>query len=404
MFNQAVGGRIPLAGSANILLISLLVLAGGIFIVARGIPLLSLPAGRPMALLLLVGLLAAYRSGSTMLSASEWVPVLAAFVAYSLAAYLFDTPQALQRVLDVIGVSFVVPAAIGFYQLISGEGTRALGVAAPRVLGTFVHPNAFGFYLVIVLAVFLVQSLTHSGRRKIVALFGAGAAGVLLIGTFTRIAWAGALVVVLIVALTRKRALLIAVPVVALLILGLVPSVAERLADPFGGSFADRFTKLWPATIGEWMRVTAAEPTALLTMVRRVTGLGPGMDMILAEQGGYFRSSPAHNDYLRMLVDYGVFGLLMFVIVLGVIAVYAYRVWRDAAMSDRLLSGVALTFFAISLAFPLMSVTDNVFGYTSNQVYFWTLAGLAVRVRHLTRKNGIREEGSFPTSHAVRRT
>jgi O-antigen ligase len=245
------------------------------------------------------------------------------------------------------------------------------------------------------LALFIVQYATHGGRRKAVALLGAGATGILLLATFTRIAWVGALVVVLVIGFCRLRFLLILVPIVAILAVIASPSLGARLADPLGGSFADRFSNLWPATIREWVEVTGAEPTIVLVAVSRLTGLGPGMGLILAERGGYFRISPAHNDYLRVLVDYGVFGVLMFILLLFVLMVFAFRTWRDARNSDPLLAGVALTFLALSLAFPLMSVTDNVFGYTANQVYFWTLAGLTVGVHYHTKRGAA--SGTGPT-------
>jgi len=385
VFQRTTGFGILQSGSSNVVLIGLLVVAGGLFVLARGIPLLGLPAGRLILLLLLVGLLAAYRSDSRLLSLSEWVPVLAGFIAYSLAAYLFRTPRAIRTALDVIAASFVVPAAVGFYQLIRHEGVVVAAFERPRVTGTFVHPNPFGFYLVIMLALFISQALTQQGRRKVLALVGSGAAGVLLLATFTRVAWAGALVVVLVIAFYRSRLLLLTVPVMGLLAVLMIPPLAERFADPLGGSLADRFTRLWPATIGAWLAETGAEPAPLSVAVSRLTGLGPGMGLLLAERGGYFRLSPAHNDYLRVLVDYGVFGLLMFVAITIVMIVFGYRALHGARTLDPFLASVALVFFSLSLAFPLMSLTDNVFGYTANQLYFWVFGGLAVAVHHLSR-------------------
>jgi hypothetical protein len=387
---RTAGSGLLTTGSSNIALIALVVVIGGVVVLARKAPLLSLPAGRVFALLLVIGLVTTYRSDSKILSLSEWVPVLAGFVVYSLAAYLFQSPRAMQSVLDTIAASFVAPAAFGFYQLVRHEGTIVPGLAQPRVLGTFVHPNPFGFYLVIVLAVFMIQFLTHQGRRKTFALLGIGAASVLLFATYARVAWAGAFIVAVVIAFFRQRTLLIIVPIVVILGLAFAPSFGERLSDPLGGSFADRFQNLWPATIRAWATETAAEPTALLVLVSRLTGLGPGMGAILSERGGYFRTTVAHNDYLRVLVEYGVFGLVMFVLILATLVTFAYRTWRVARSADSTLASVALTFLAVSLAFPLMSLTDNVFGYTANQVYFWALAGLAVGVNRLVSRAAAR--------------
>lgn len=383
LLGMVVGGGTILGALPNIVLISVVIVAGGIFILARGVPLLRLPGGRLLALFLVGGLIASLRADSATLALNDWLPVLAGFIIYALAAELFKTPEAIQTLLDTVTVSFLLPAVFGFYQLVRGTGSYMTDVGQTRVFGTFVHSNPFAFYLVIVLTLFLVQSLGQKGKRRGIAALGAVAAVVLLLATFTRVAWAGALLAVLVLGAFRHRIILLVVPIVAILAFALVPPLAGRLADPFGGSFQDRLTNLWPANINEWRAATASEGSAVVIAVSRLLGLGPGMGQILSRRGGYFFSTPPHNDYLRVLVEYGIFGLALFIGLLTVMVVFAFKTFRAAVGVDPFLGQVALAFLALSLAFPIMSLTDNVFGYTANQVYYWALAGITVAIHRL---------------------
>jgi hypothetical protein len=167
---------------------------------------------------------------------------------------------------------------------------------------------------------------------------------------------------------------------------GLVPAIRERLADALagGGSLADRLYTLWPATIRAWLFATGAEDGSLLVALNRLAGLGPGIGQALSRYG--LRAVP-HNDYLRVLVEYGVFGLTLYLALISVLAVMAFRTWREFKDWNQPAAAVALSFFALTLAFPVMSVTDNIFAHTVNQIYFWTLAGLTLAMSEWGRRH-----------------
>ncbi len=397
-FGQIGDTVLPLGALPNIVLILTLILAGGLFILARNIPLLGLPGARLLILLLVGGLVAALRAESRLLAINEWMPVLASLVTYALAAHLFPSSRKMGRVLIAIAVSFVVPATLGFAQLIRQEGVIVFGLTVPRIWGTFVHPNPFGFYLVILITLFLVLVLEQQGVARWFAALGLAAACVLLLATFARVAWVGVAAAMLVIGVVRQRILLMVGPLVVALIFALVPPLAGRVADPFGGSFADRLVYLWPAILAQWQAATT-DGGLLLVAVNRMIGLGPGMGLVLARRGYYGMSTPPHNDYLRVMVEYGIFGLINFVSLLGVLALFALKTWRSVRGTDRMLSTVSLSFLALSIAFPLMSLTDNIFGYTNNQVYFWTLAGLTAAAARLKVQSAGEQglEASVPT-------
>lgn len=374
------GSGLSLGSLLNIGLVLILILGGGLHILAHGAPLLRLPGGVLLALLLLVGITGIPRADSLVFSFSQWLPVVGGFVTYSLASHLFSTPRRIERLVDALAVSFILPAAFGLHQLLSGTHLLAPPRMDDRLLGTFVHPNAFALYLVLIISVFLSQAVEPARRRRGLSLSLVGLSLVLVVGTLARIAWIGTVVVVLVIGVLRRSPiLLLLLPLVVGGTWLAVPDVQERLQDPLGGSFADRLD-LWTSLFHDWMRETGAGEPWMVTIVNRLTGLGPGSVEPLSF-GARSRVHASHNDYVRVLIEYGIFGLVLYVAVVFALISMAYRTWRVAP--DGSMRAVALAFLAVAIAFPVMSLTDNLFAGTQNQLYFWTLAGASVAIARL---------------------
>ena len=374
-FALAVGTQARLLArllNPNAALILVLIVAGGIFLLTRGLPFLSLPAGQVYALLLLMGLVGVLRSESLLFGLNEWLPPVSALIVYALAANLFRSPSRVQRAVDIFGVSFLVPAFYGFYQLWSGIG-RTLSIGVRRIQGTFAHPNPYGVYLMIIFAIFLCQAFAHRGWRRVVSLTIALATSVLMLGTYTRSVWIGALIILLVVATLQHRRLLLGTPLVLFIVLRGMPSVGARLEDPLAGSFANRLS-IWQTLIDQWTLVTSQSGGFLTVALDRLTGLGPGAFAPLINPEAFVAP---HNDYLRVLAEYGVLGFIFLVIVYLLLIRMAYQAWRHSTGATQ---AVALAFLGVAVAFPVLSLTDNLFAMTVNQVYFWTLAGLTAGI------------------------
>jgi putative inorganic carbon (HCO3(-)) transporter len=375
----AAGGGIGhIVASPNILLVLILVGAGGLFILTHRVPLLNLPGGVPLVLLLLTGLVGMLHSHTILFSIDQWFRVASDLVSYGLAAYLFRTGARIQKLLDALAATFVIPALIGFMQMVTGRGWA--DIVGNRIYGTFVHPNAFGIWLVCFFSIFLCQAFVQTGWRRQVALAIVMASSILLLGTYARASWAAALTVVVVLGLFSKRVLLFA-GLIVVLAAASVPSIAHRVADPFGenSSFADR-RGLWAGAIEQWKSETASDDSSFATVLNRLAGTGPGSTESLTarERGGV--GYAAHNDYVKVLLEYGVLGLLFFLLMALSLLFSAYHTWIHAP--DRLTSAVAVSFLALTLGILVASYTDNIFGATQNQIYFWTLAGVTAAVGH----------------------
>ncbi len=365
-----------LMGSPNVGLILILIFAGVLFLLLHRAPFLRLPGALPLAFLVVTGIVGMLRAPSFFMGIDRTLAMFSALVVYALVVALFKEPRRIQMVIDVIMISFIGPAVYGFYQLATGRLSYDPLEHVSRLTATFVHPAALGDYLVIVFGVFLGQALTHTGIRRHVALALLGAAAFLLAHSLARASLVGAVAIFVVVAALRNRRLLLLVPVVVAIAVLAVPSIGTRFSDPTGGSFADR-VDLWQNAYQEWLFVTREDQSSIATLVNRLAGTGPGSIFNLTAPS---RGDPyyAHNDYLAMLLEFGVIGLIAFLAMTVSVTAAAYRTWRQT--TDPAMKAVALSFFAIAVAFGMMYFTETLVAKTENQLYFWALAGLTAAV------------------------
>lgn len=363
----------------NTALILILIGAGGLVILVRRLPMVALPGGALLVMLPLIGIVGVIRSDNPLYMLQEWVPMLAAPVTYALAAGLFKTSSGIFRVPKVIAASFLLPAVMGYSQLLMGTGVFAQeGIV--RIYGTFALPNPFGLYLVLMTAVFLPLAFFRS-RMGVISRMIVLAVGPLLLATYARFAWVGSVIVFVCIGIMRHRILLLVIPLIGLIALS--PAVQMRLENPFGGSFADRVS-IWRGIYQEGLAEATRDGTMASSIVSILGGLGPGAAALLAAR---FRRgiTLAHNDYIRILIDHGVVGLLFYVLLAIIMIRLGYQAYR--ASRDRPTGAIALSFLALAIAYPIMSITSNLVANTVNQLYFWALAGLCVSLRENTQEH-----------------
>jgi putative inorganic carbon (hco3(-)) transporter len=373
--------------SPNAGLVLLVILGGTVYLLNHRSRILSLPGAVSLVFLLLVGTIGLIRTPSFTSGLDRWFADWSALIVYALTVAIFWKPQQIQRVVNIFAVAFIAPATFGLYQLVSKQGCRVDEANLLRICGTFIHPNPFAFFLVIMISVFLCQALVQRGGRKLLALSIVATAAILLISTQTRVGWAGALIVLLTVGVVRNRRVLFLVPLLVVAAMLFLPSFQQRVTDPFsetGGSLGSR-RDIWNTGVANWL-VATSDDSPFVTVLNRIAGTGP--DSVSAFTGGL----AAHNDYLYMFLEYGALGLAAFVLMLISLVISTYRIWRRTTDPD--MKAVALSFFALTLAFPVMHLTDNLIGRTQNQLYFWTLAGLTAAIGQMT----IRAKQSVPSA------
>jgi len=291
---------------------------------------------------------------------------LAAAVALFLAVeQLAVDERSRRRFLLVCYASAVVPLVVGLGQFATGD-YRKVSDGLGRVTGTFLHPNAFGFYLVLLLTMgAAVFRHVRGGARILVAVvMAAGAVEMLL--TYSRGSWISVVAGVLVVGLLQSRKLLLLVPAGIALVPLVAPSVLTRISDlsrgeTINGTPGNSF--LW--RISHWGVVLKG------VKGHELLGLGPSSSDYLGDE-----VLPPHNDFVRMYVETGVLGMVVYLAVLVAAVVVAVRAVR-AVPAGTLARGVAVGAVGCTVAFLVDSTGGNLISEVAVLLYMFTFLGLA---------------------------
>lgn len=270
-------------------------------------------------------------------------------------------------ILGAVFMSAVIPLAVAARQMFTQSGLFVAG-GFERVTGTFTHPNPFATYLVmmIILAIAVLPAMNRWWRVALAVLILASGWALLL--TYTRSAWIAVLAGLLVVGFLHRGVVFPILGVILVVGVLAIPTVADRFADLSDSTTASG----QPVNSLEW-RVQTWEQ-ALSSVSNPVTGMGLRSSDQLTEA-----NKLPHNDFVRMYVELGVVGLLVY---LWLIA----SSWRLAAeslrvSSDKLGRGLAMGFAGVATAFLVLSLASNLMSQLVLLWYFAIVAALAWSVK-----------------------
>lgn len=303
---------------------------------------------------------------------------------YLLVYYLFvqnvTTERALRRVVWAAGLSAFCVAGYGVYQYVHGIDVTDMrwvdGEQFPelktRVFSTLENPNLLAGYLSAVMSVafgFCCRLRSRRGLAAAASLFLL--CGACLLMTYSRGAWLSLFAVLAGYGALRSRRLLFWVALFLAAVLLLDATIAERLAS----SFEARDTS-------SSMRVALWESTIAMILEHPLLGVGWGAYWQVYPLYDFFIQNDAvkivhaHNMYLNIAAETGVFGLLAF---LSCLFGHVHLAFTDASRrASPFLSGLAL---GAGLALAVLAVgglTDYVLFNTSVSMLFWLLCAVIV--------------------------
>jgi O-antigen ligase len=324
--------------------------------------------------------------GSPSNAMESWLQLAFLLVAFALGAWLITDRRRLHQAVWISLASSAIPVIVGLQQFATGQYHVRPGTSTQAVEGPFPHPNAFAFYLLLPLVVGLVMLIeTRATRIRLALAALLIGAGVCLFLTYTRSAWIGFAVALLILGIFRYRWLIvigtIALIVAAFAFPGAVHAVDARFGD-LSAQSAGNSTSSYSWRTGEWKRMV---PYGLHHPFIG-TGFGTYAADTYNEFGtedlayptvanpGHPATSPkgfsAHNDYVRMLVELGFPGLVLWSLVLLSLLVLMLRACRVLVVRP-----LALALAAMVVALIGISYSDNVQSYTVDLLYPLALGG-----------------------------
>ncbi|MCX6761360.1 MAG: O-antigen ligase family protein [Candidatus Moranbacteria bacterium] len=244
------------------------------------------------------------------------VYLLAGFSVYFLSYLFLGSKENYLKTIFVIIFSAIIPAGVGIFQFLTGnyffENDSDLG----RIAATFPHPNTFGSFLFVVLALFLItffaikleNKLTNFS--KLIIYFFAAILGLLLILTYSRTAWSGLLVAVLAIFILKPRFRLL-MTYCGLLLAGAVmlfEKTRERILGIFEHHMFDSMYgryEIWDmALYRSWKKPFIGY------------GIGSFSEMIKDTQGKATGNVYPHNDLIRFFLEGGILGVTLYLLYL----------------------------------------------------------------------------------------
>lgn len=289
-----------------------------------------------------------------------------------LAMRVTRTEKQFNELVWVCVLTAAVPLLFAFGQFLTQTGFTDASFGAPRIFGTFAHPNILATFLIAIVAAsgILLLRKNFSNTQRMIAATIASASTVALLLTFTRVAWFALLVFLITAAFLRYRKWLILFLAVPLLLYALLTPVQQRVnvmfADSPDSSFLWR-TTLWKDTIER----TTGDGRALY-------GNGMNTFAVVAEstRGERGGSTDPHNEFVRAFVEGGLVGVAIYLfytfLFLGLLF------WWFLFGRDRTERTVFLILFSLFVALTIASLSDHIFRSSPLQWLVMALVGGAV--------------------------
>jgi O-antigen ligase len=387
---------------------AVLVLAAGLLFLARGLmsrvqswsDLLRLPLLKPMLVFLAVMLLLAAFS-VTRRASLEMTVLFGIYIGFYLMCLVEIRDERKLYILAVIFLASVaLEACLGLYQNFvtkppldpSWIDSTSFPNITVRVFGTMDNPNILAQYLVPGIVLGLALAL-RKGRLSTRVLFlgMAGIAGASLVYTWTRMGWLslGVAIAVFLLFYDWRLFLLAAAAVFAGASVLRPDMLTHRLASVLNlsqdSSMYYRF-QIWQVS-GRMIRDFW------------FSGVGPGSGAFQLIYNKYYalyamRAYHTHNLYIELLVEYGVFGTLIFLWLLG--SYFGYVLKRIAG-SRGFARTAAMAAMAGMASYLFMGLTEDCWFNFKLVFLFWFLISLTVASVRLAQR------GSHPVGRPPER-
>lgn len=291
--------------------------------------------------------------------------------------------------IKIVAMSSLLPVVYGLFCIVFGGRGFALYLGEGfRLRSTFPHPNPLAPYLVLMITIcfYLYKSqITQisKGFKRVLPLYILLLLGMLIM-TKTRSGWVTCYLFFFSYALFHERKylfLIIAAPFIALLI----PDVQDRFLDltkdnnlgasGYGhlNSYAWRL-KIWSDSIGWMSQSHYFTGYGLYSFIHYSTSFA----MANAFQKQDFDIN-AHNIYVQLFFELGVFGLLSFLYLI-------FEVFKKLLSIYKFNKLLVFTVIVILLEFVFMGYADNLLDYLVFDWYLWFILGLTISAAKLLDK------------------
>lgn len=329
--------------------------------------------------LVLISIITSVNTGTSITEAIKFLSVLAVFLtAFVLIKNKFIT---LKQLLYTFIFSAILPILFALIQLVTASGLTTFDTRG-RLFGTFAHPNVFAFFLLFLGFTFIQYSFISPTKywQKHTTLKIITAIGLLtLIAlTYTRAAYIGLIVFLVVLGLMHYRKLLLSLMAIIIMLYGSIFLSDTILRKTTGNSLQEitlisrLISRNEDADSIAWRQVLLRETTPII-LAKPVFGYGYGtFPFVWENQRGthhlFDDSAEAHNDYLRLSLELGVIGIATYLLLLISFLLFFYRAMKFNEQKYAYL-------FAWGVAFAALSLSDNMLHHTPVMWLMWAWWG-----------------------------
>ena len=332
---------------------------------------------------MLLGGLVSYGGSQSVMAASIYTVLM---LGYFLTTSIVNSKTELLKTVSILSVSLILVSAYGLYQNFTGNisaewiDTEMFDSIAGRVVSTFENPNMLGLYLILLLPIiaagFVGEGKWWNKPGHIIA-FAAGAA--CLIYTWARGAWLGFIfaTVVFLLMLNRKTMGVLLAGIVALPVI--IPFLPESIVSRFSsiGNLTDTSTNY---------RVYIWRGSVNMLSDYWLTGIGVGGEAFgriypYYSFAGIEKAPHAHNLFLQLFIEVGIFGFILFAAVLICLFQSGFTLAKRG--EDRTVRLIGCGALCGTLASLVQGMTDYVWYNYRVFFVFWLVIGICSAARRI---------------------
>jgi O-antigen ligase len=319
-------------------------------------------------------------------------------------AFYLTSSSRIRRYMIVLTVVAIFTALYGIKQffypswvdnnIISLTGAAVITYTSKGQMRAFsTLPGPFHFGIFMVFAVLLMQCFRNHLKVKLLYLFGIPVCLIALLLSITRGNWlalaGGLLAYTVLRALETRRFLLTLLKIligVSLIVIFCLSTylLVQQIQDlPGFKVIFERLTSLTMMFEDEHYlgRVEGWQREVMPALRRNPWGYGlaSALDSFSHRPdfiGHYFFTS--HNQYLKVALELGLFGILVFIFIMIGGLVIAFRNFR--LVSEPILKSTAVLFMAMWVAVNISSMASPILDAYPINLYFWALMGVVTRL------------------------
>lgn len=306
---------------------------------------------------------------------------------YILVFNLTKTKEDIKKVIITLILSSIIPLLVGYYQLFTNTGAIDELRKLNRITSVFAgQPDTCAvFFSLIFFIILILYMLSRNLRIKILSSVVMLCILVLIIFTYHRGSQIGLVLGMMVVSTLHKKMIKIVIPLFLFVCLVFHDEIANRIHDLFApseysGSSLTTRVELWKISLK-------------LLSERPINGWGIGMAKEAI--GRYFPVKMVpHNDYLRIAIEIGIFGVVLYLAFM--LFEIRYYFLKIVANINREFNTIVL---GLLIYFAIVSFGQNNFYNVNNMAILFSVLAISKKLNSIQSQNRMANYFTVKASH-----